>query len=212
MNKSKTVVSEIEQRKEKLKPGQAVLEVHVKRERRASNSNYIKAKITGTLTIKGHVFHHVDGNLMGLIAYICGIRSVYVFSKNAEPNTMARAAFFHPSLLKEWLCKGDEGRYLKRFGIALHTASREFVEWWERERMPIALAEVPQELRVHTKLEGALYDRQGELIQSTDIERAQFDYAKRKMLENQDGRNLGRIRVGNVVHVSRTAFQTHRPS
>lgn len=214
-NKSINTTSEIEAKKRNLKRGQAVLEVHVTKERKVKSSSYIKADVSGTLTIKGHVFHHVDANILGLIAYVCDIRSVQVFSQSAEPGTTIRARYHHTSLKRQWIHQSDEGRYLTCFDVALVKSTmskrepQKSLDWWEREKLPVALLEVPAELRVNIKFERGVYDEKGYVMKPVDFRMREQAKFMKELFENLGQPKAMPVTVGNVIYL-REEYVSHR--
>jgi hypothetical protein len=214
MNKKITQnVDAIEDARKSLKRGQAVLEIHVTKPRKQRNSPYIKADVTGTLTIKGHVFRHASGNTLAMIAYVCGIRKVKVFSPHAESDTTVLAAYPHPSAGRPWAHSSDEGRFLVRFNVTLVHAStskrqpKKTVDGWEKY-LPEAINAVPVDLRKNVKLDRGDYNADGSVMTPTDLlfrRNAEF----MKNLFEQLGQDKGPVSVGNVTYLSREYMRSH---
>jgi hypothetical protein len=130
-------------------------------------ANYESGLFTGKLIVEGHEFLLDDGHPLGMISYVCNVRSVTVSTSGATELFELRAV--HDDTLRsiEQLADYGEKVFLKRFHSALYLChqsnkqKRDFVDWWEKDLMPFALSQVPEALHANIKLQRGVYDESG---------------------------------------------------
>jgi hypothetical protein len=172
------------------KQREAILTVeHIPRKNRKPGANYQSGVFNGKLIIEGHNFYSDDANILGIIAFICNVRTVKASTLNSrEPISLRARAGFYCNL--EVLDAFDERAFLEQFHDALYlcTQSRKqplhFVDSCEKSRFPLAMTHVPEALRVHTRLERAIYDESGKPMPPQAIARKARHEKMIRQLEN----------------------------
>jgi hypothetical protein len=172
----------------------------IQKKRQKAGADFESGLFNGKLVIDDHEFCVDNGNLLGIIAYICNISSVLATTPNSSQpiEIKARASYQREITL---LSNDDERVFLKRFQVGLYMCThskaqkREFVDWWQKELFPVALAQVPEHLRVHIRMERGVYDDSGMPLSAAEISQRARHLKMVKSLENPESTGNGIINL-----------------
>lgn len=151
---------------------------------------YINGSVRGRLIIGEHTIESLDGNQLGLAAFIANVGSVEVRVPSLTGEVIILSGARHPpaelSNLERVAGKSTKAKrqraeywFLKRLHVALHSAhnskraAQGSLDGWEREKLPNAAALVPLELRINSNFARAPgYSDDGRALTARGIERA----------------------------------------
>jgi hypothetical protein len=139
----------------------------IPKKKQKPGANYESGLFSGTLVIEDHEFCLDDGHPLGMIAYVCNVRTITVSTPGATEPIALRAVSDDSRWAIESIADHDERTFVKRFQSALYLCNKAnkqpqtFVDWWERDRMPFAVSQVPEKLRINPKLQRGVYDESG---------------------------------------------------
>jgi len=195
----------------------------IPKKNRKLGANYKCGIFNGKLVIEGHNFYSDDASTLGIIAFICGVGSVVASTlTSTEPIKIKAYGNFHCDL--EVLDAFDERAFLEQFHATLHLCmhsrkqTREFIDAWEKDRFATAVAQVPEALRVHTKLERGVYDESGIPMSAKAIARIARHEKVIEQLENAiQGKfpnlpDVMNIDFNNIIRHGKSAADTDKIS
>jgi hypothetical protein len=129
---------------------------------------------SGTLKIGDKEYVLDDGHTLGLIAHICQMTSVSVTSPSLQESVLVSARKNIPPAVLQITSFGEQV-FFKRLHAAMYKCvhaekqDRAFIDWWENELYPQALALVPADMQVNPRLKRGVYDENGVALTAQEI-------------------------------------------
>lgn len=133
-----------------------------------------KGHYRGILEVNGYTYEDDDGQPIGLAAYVMNVGNLNIVSPSYPAgalNLMASRADFPSSIQRHSECHNAkqhaEGWFLKRAWTAMKVSHgskrqpRDFVDWWNSERLPRVVERIPVERRVNVRLLPGVFDDDG---------------------------------------------------